>query len=423
MQTILITLLLMGTYLAELRGEGVCAQSDMSFEAQSLQPKKLRKPGVTILKEILKGIKLDEILIKENNEILHSFLSSFIEAMKRSDEIFKLIYQRVHYTGSFYHDLRVSQPDEFDINLILNFGFKESDFEVTYSPQVPAYARYYLKNPEAAIKKHPRLLQLLFENNYLILEKVRKWIQSVVDKAMQHYTLSVKNVRMMERSSSGPARTIKLIKRNGSCIDIDLVPVFACTLPSKQPGIDGRVERLVGSSLETFLVPKPYSPPGQAPVNKTEITRLWRTHFPDAEKKLIRDIGCVKPVIKLLKLLRDQNPWKILASYYLKTVVMWMMLEHLEKEGWKEEKLKEHWKEDKLDERFIEALKKLTNYVEQRNIPYFFSKKNNLLSKIRPEEALNISGRLKFIIRNVEANPNNFWQYFNVRPTFVISNL
>ncbi|CAL1272267.1 unnamed protein product [Larinioides sclopetarius] len=399
--------------------ESVCAQEDMSYESQSLEPKRLRKPGVTILKEILKKIKLDENLIRENNEILQSFLSSFIEEMKKNDELFKLLFQRVHYTGSFYHDLRISKPDEFDLNLILNLGLKESDFEVTYSPQVPAYARYHLKNPEAAAKKHQKL-SLLFENDYLILEKVRKWIQSVVDKALRSYTLSVKNVHHIDRSASGPARTLKLIKRNGGCIDIDLVPVFSCTLPTKQPGIDGRVEKILGSSLATFLVPKPYSPSGQAPINDKERTRLWRTHFPDAEKKLIRDIGCVKPVIKLLKLLRDQNPWKILASYYLKTVVMWMMLENLEKEGWREEKLKEHWKEDKIYERFIEALKKLATCVEERKIPYFFSKKNNLLSKISHEEAQNVSRRLRVIIRDVETNPDSLWRYFGVKPTFTM---
>ncbi|GBM38621.1 Cyclic GMP-AMP synthase [Araneus ventricosus] len=394
-------------------------QGNMSCESQSLEPKRLRKPGVTILKEILKKIKLDENLIRENNEILQSFLSSFIEEMKKKDELFNLLFQRVHYTGSFYHDLRISQPDEFDLNLILNLGLKESDFEVTYSPQVSAYARYHLKNPEAAAKKHPKLLSL-FENDYLILEKVRKWIQSVVDKALQFYTLSVRNIYRIDRSCSGPARTLKLMKRNGGCIDIDLVPVFSCTLPTKQPGIDGRVEKILGSTLATFLAPKPYSPSGQAPVNEKERTRLWRTHFPDAEKKLIRGIGCVKPVIKLLKLLRDKNPWKILASYYLKTVVMWMMLENLEKEGWREEKLKENWKEDKIYERFIEALKKLAACVEQRNIPYFFSKKNNLLSKISHEEALNISRRMRTIIRDVEADPHNFWRYFGVQPTFTM---
>ncbi|GFQ91832.1 cyclic GMP-AMP synthase [Trichonephila clavata] len=385
----------------------------MDWQAQqSLQPKKLRKPGVTILKEILKGIKLDDKLIKENNEILKKFLASFIEEMKIRDDIFKLLYQKPHFTGSYYSDLRISQPDEFDINLVLNLPFKASDFEVIYHPQVPSYARYHLKNPEAAAKAHPRLLKLLFQDGYLIPEKVRKWIQSLVDRTLQSYQPRYPIVRIIP-SSSGPARTIKLMKYDRSVIDIDLVPAIPCTLESKQPGIDGRVKAKLGATLETFLVPKPYSSTKQAPVNDTEISRLWRTHFPVAEEKLIHDIGCVKPVIKLLKLLRDKNHWKILASYYLKTVVMWMLLENSNKE---------YWKEDKMDERFIEALEKLSGYVGNRCIPYFFSKKNNLLSKIGLPEAMNINGRLCSLIKDMKNNPENFWKIFNVTPTFVVSN-
>ncbi|CAL1286148.1 unnamed protein product [Larinioides sclopetarius] len=383
----------------------------MSYASQFSQQNRLRRDGVTILNEILKTIKLDESLVRENNELLHSFLPSFIDEMKRRDPLFNKLFQRVHYTGSFYHDLRISQPDEFDINLILDFGLKESDFDVTYSPQVPAYARFQLKNPTAVAWQHS-ILWSWFENGYIIPEKVRTWIQSVIDKALQYYALSIWKVYKIDRSSSGPARTLKLMKRDGSCIDVDLVPVFTCSLPTRQPGIDGRVERILGSNLATFLVPKPYSPPGQAPVNEWERVRLWRTHFPEAEKKLILDIGCVKPVIKLLKLLRDKNSWKILASYYLKTVVMWMMLGNLEKLGWSEERLKEHWREDNMGDRFIEALKILAACVEQRNIPYFFSTNNNLLSKIGYEEAQNISTRMRTIIRNVEANPQNFVRYF-----------
>ncbi|GFT16929.1 cyclic GMP-AMP synthase [Nephila pilipes] len=381
-------------------------------QTMSFQPKKLRNPGVTYLKEILRGIKLDENLIKTNNEILKDFLSTFIEEMKKKDDIFKLLYQKPHFTGSFYSDLRISQPDEFDINLVLNLPFKASDFEITYHPQVPSYAKYHLKNPEAAAKAYPQLLKLLFQDGFLIPEKVRKWIQSVVDKALRTYSLRFPIVRIIP-SASGPARTIKLMKYDGAVIDIDLVPTIPCVLESKQPGIDGRVRAKLGATLQTFLIPKPYSSTKQAPVNDTEISRLWRTHFPEAEGKLIHDIGCVKPVIKLLKLLRDRNVWKILASYYLKTVVMWMLIENSDKE---------YWKEDKMDERFIEALEKLAGYVEKQSIPYLFSKRNNLLSKIGPVEALNINKRLCSLIRDVKKDPFNFYKIFNVTPTFAIKN-
>ncbi|PRD24191.1 UNVERIFIED_CONTAM: hypothetical protein NCL1_44473 [Trichonephila clavipes] len=112
--------------------ENITRNQSMAWQAQpSLQPKKLRNPGVTILKEILKEIKLDENLIKKNNELLKYFLTTFIEEMKGKDDLFKLLYQKPHYTGSYYSDLRISQPDEFDINLVLHLPFKASDFEVS----------------------------------------------------------------------------------------------------------------------------------------------------------------------------------------------------------------------------------------------------------------------------------------------------
>ncbi|KAG8194511.1 hypothetical protein JTE90_013263 [Oedothorax gibbosus] len=375
--------------------------------SSTIQPNKLRNPGVTILKEILRTIKLDENLIAINNEILLRFLSSFIEEMKKHDELFGKLYQKNVYTGSFYSDLRISEPDEFDINLVLKMPFKPGDIEINYHPQVPSYAKFHLKNEAAMTVTHPTLVRKLFKDGYLMPEAVRKWIQSVVDKALQTYKLPHGITRIIP-SSSGPARTIQLVKPRG-IIDIDLVPVISCVMGTKQPGIDGRVNAKFQPILETFLVPKPYSPSGQAPVNRNEIPRLWRTHFPDAENKLIHDVGCVKPVIKLLKLLRDKENWKILASYYLKTVVMWMILENNDKT---------YWKEDKLDLRFIEALKRLAAFVKDRKIPYFFSKKYNLIEKMNENQAFNLYNRITALINYVEKDRTKLWDMFHVHPTF-----
>lgn len=53
--------------------------------------------------------------------------------------------------------------------------------------------------------------------------------------------------------------------------------------------------------FQCFLVPKPYQPSKQAPINEAERARLWRAHYPEAESMIIHNRGCVKPVIKLLK--------------------------------------------------------------------------------------------------------------------------
>lgn len=96
------------------------------------EPRRLRNPLATTLPDILcKKGKLDEKLVKKNNEILHEFLPSFISKMKEVDKTFASLFQKFYYTGSYYCDLRVVTPDEFDLNLVLKFPFKANEFHVS----------------------------------------------------------------------------------------------------------------------------------------------------------------------------------------------------------------------------------------------------------------------------------------------------
>jgi hypothetical protein len=52
--------------------------------------------------------------------------------VKNTDETFKVLYKQPHYVGSFYENLRVGQPDEFDINLELQLPLNEADIQVGF---------------------------------------------------------------------------------------------------------------------------------------------------------------------------------------------------------------------------------------------------------------------------------------------------
>ncbi|XP_042908278.2 cyclic GMP-AMP synthase-like receptor, partial [Parasteatoda tepidariorum] len=273
----------------------------------------------------------------------------------------------------------------------------------------PSYVKYYLKHNSIAFERYPKLAKTFFDDGYLIPQKVRQWLQSVVDKALRTY-IPPRSCTQVRTRQAGPARTIILYKRDGTIIDIDLVPVIECTLFLPRSSLDGRVESEVGNNLDAFLVPKPYSSFGrQRPINEREASRLWRSHFPEPEDDIIHDLGCVKPVIKLLKLLRDKEDWKCLASYYLKTVVMWMVLE-IDNE--------DYWREDKMDKRFLDALQKLDRAVEQKRITYLFNKKYNLLEKLNDAQAFNIHCRLVYFIRKINENPRFLWSIFQETPLF-----
>lgn len=40
--------------------------------------------------------------------------------MKESDTLFKTLYERTFYGGSYYDGLKVAKPEEYDLDLILN---------------------------------------------------------------------------------------------------------------------------------------------------------------------------------------------------------------------------------------------------------------------------------------------------------------
>lgn len=53
-----------------------------------------------------------------------------IEAMKRQSPLFSKTFQRIVYVGSYFKKTRVGEPEEYDLNFVINLPFKERDMEV-----------------------------------------------------------------------------------------------------------------------------------------------------------------------------------------------------------------------------------------------------------------------------------------------------
>jgi hypothetical protein len=54
-----------------------------------------------------------------------------LDKMKSTDDTFRVLYKQPHYVGSYYENLRVCHPDEFDINLELQLPVS-GDVEVGF---------------------------------------------------------------------------------------------------------------------------------------------------------------------------------------------------------------------------------------------------------------------------------------------------
>ena len=107
--------------------------------------------------------------------------------------------------------------------------------------------------------------------------------------------------------------------------------------------------------------------------------------FHDVEKEILKEKGCAKLVLKLLKYFRDRNqPINKIFSYALKTIVMEMIRNNPNDE----------WNDKQLDHHFLKTLKILHRKLENGKIEYFFEPNSNLLENkcinLQSIESINI---------------------------------
>uniref|UniRef100_V5I708 Mab-21-like nucleotidyltransferase domain-containing protein n=1 Tax=Anoplophora glabripennis TaxID=217634 RepID=V5I708_ANOGL len=80
----------------------------------------------------------------KNNRILKKVLEILIQKMKNTDTRFNQLYQKLFFGGSYYDGLKVGTPDEYDIDLLLQFPSTHG-IEIR-TGKVPGYVNLYLKN-------------------------------------------------------------------------------------------------------------------------------------------------------------------------------------------------------------------------------------------------------------------------------------
>ncbi|XP_067008238.2 cyclic GMP-AMP synthase-like receptor [Anabrus simplex] len=351
----------------------------------------------SVLREITSSsisLKGDEI--RAYNKHLTEILKlKMIPAMENVDPLFKCLYKRLMYSGSYYENLKISKPNEFDLNMELEIPASDIQVlttrhngfvQVKVNQFDPNKLKRCLRNYADGEK---RLKRWLDDGGLLKREHVLKWMQGVVDKALQTFQI---NDIMIRRSTSGPAITLNITSRVPGTgrveFSIDLVPVFIFGTEHwpKPP-----VRRPVYPSLVTWcVVPKA---PGYVPPETH-----WRISFYDQERRMMTGYGAMKHIIKLMKLLRDCQKWDCLSSYYIKTVFLWEM-EKTDRQFWQQS----------IGFLFVHMLKRFVYHLkEMKSIPFYWDSRHSLISGLRPDTIINIGNRIDQVVRNIERNlPDN----------------
>lgn len=364
-----------------------------------------------ILQEINKRhVRIKKLEKKKNNLILYTVLEELLKEMRKCDCLFDSMKPKLEYLGSYFDGLRVGQPTEYDLNVILTLHLDynkiilESEKNAYVSITMPEEFRRLSKIPTTAIKGFKKTEFWCNRSYRLSVTKVRSWAQSVVDVALNKLPVQDgKRILILNGETykivykiSGPANTITIYIDEDYLIDIDLVPTLQFELPKKPTfsKIDFKKVRNTNVSYY-FAVPKP---------NDDEFS--WRLAFPYQERFYMKTKNNCKSVIKLLKLFRDVQGFDKLASYFIKTLFLWEI----------EEKNESFWKEKSLGYLVLYMLGKLRDSLAVATIRNFWCPEHNLLEKVNQQTCLNWSNRISNIIKDIEKqkvkNPYIVLKYF-----------
>ncbi|CAL1677665.1 unnamed protein product [Lasius platythorax] len=336
--------------------------------------------------------------MKNNNRHLAEVFNELIEAMKRQSPLFSKTFQRIVYVGSYFKKTRVGEPEEYDLNFVINLPFKERDME--FISDCPGFIKirttwrdrdmsFNTLNLEREALKE--LESFIDHESYLNQDKFRTWMEGILSKVAYESSKS-NQIKLSDHilitvKKAGPAFTLKI---SGKRIDIDVVPVLAFSTRNLPPKCSNK-EFLEGckspDSRYWSVVPKPLN--NSANFNDSTY-RYWRLCFYEFEKDILAEHGRTKPIIRLLKKLRDTQNWNNIASYYIETLCL--------------NELDTFWilKRKSFTFLFFTMLQKLREAFRKGSITYFWDEDLNLLENIGWFEMKCMEGRIDRIIKKIE---------------------
>lgn len=374
-----------------------------------------KKKALSYLNQVHVTLSKDDETTKRNRANVDKVLNLLIKHMKDKDPLFSKAFKRITYTGSSFEGLRIREADEFDVNLIISLPIENGEFKL--ASELPGFVSYLLTeaglNSVRQREAAPVLsgLEGLFsKKRRLLAQHFRTWFQSVVDRALLSYESSgdKSDSFKVRPSQSGPAKTLYVEMDDGKRLDIDLVPVLEFNynlLPENFPRYEWIDKYCAEIDKRWVMVPK--TPKDKGKGNEEEEVHAWRVHFPDIEKKLIKDCGCIKPVIRLVKALRDAYKWP-LSSYAIKTVVVRHRLSKPNKSDWENE---HQWT------LLLEVLERLMKELQSDSgICYLFDEKLNLVHDLKPVTRENIARCLKKqVLNKLCQSPENTPEVFKIQ--------
>ncbi|NXL38741.1 CGAS synthase, partial [Glaucidium brasilianum] len=336
--------------------------------------------------------------------VVNDVVSRLIQAIRSQDGSFSSI-KRLG-AGSYYEHVKISEPNEFDIMLLMPVARLQLD----ECDDTGAY--YYL-----TFKRNPKekyLLKFLDEENKLSAFKMLQALREIIKREVKN----IKDVEVsVKRKKAGSPAITLLIKNPPAEIAVDIIltlEVQQSWPPSTHDGL--RIEQWLGRKVRgDFRNKSLYLVAKQNKNEKVLKGNTWRLSFSHIEKAMMNNHGrsktccesdgpkcCRKSCLKLLKYLLEQLKMEYtkelekFCSYHIKTAffhscVMWPN--------------DTDWHVGDLDHCFQKYLGYFVHCLQKSQLPHFFIPKYNLLS-------LEDKASSDFLLRQINSELNNGFPIF-----------
>lgn len=350
----------------------------------------------------------DNVTVRQEDYYYHSnhlnrvVLPDIIEKLKTVCPEFRSFSKGFHLVGSNLDGLKVSKPDEYDINIILAFPANMQNIELAMANKKPGFITMNVEKilQEMSSQKKPEA-QLMRKwvdgNNFLLKNKVSSWFQGIMDKAFNsnndNYSRNGIPYTIKRRSNGGPAKTLYIECRDdvAGCkisYSIDLVVAFQF---SDNKWLALQKVPLFNEPVCWYAVPRP----DKSPFKCDE--RAWIGAYQKHEQRLLTDCYQLKEVLRLFKKLRDTQNINSLRSYHLKVIFLWT----LQRKG----KL---FFSRNFSELFLTMFDVILGYLKDRKLPFYWHSGYNMWAHLTDSQIGDIHSKLAHWKSVIEKNSTNF---------------
>ncbi|XP_075603624.1 cyclic GMP-AMP synthase [Balearica regulorum gibbericeps] len=355
--------------------------------------------GSLRLRDVLSQLSLGRQDVSEASGLVNNVVSQLIQAIRSKDGTFSSI-ERLG-AGSYYERVKTSEPNEFDIMLVMPV----SRLQLDESDDSGAY--YYLtfkRNP-----KEKNLLEFLDEDGKLSAFKMLQALREIIKREVKN--IKHAEVTVKRRKAGSPAITLE-IKHSTTQISVDIIltlEVQQSWPPSTQDGL--KIEQWLGTKVRRdFRNKSIYLVAKQNKEEKVLRGNTWRLSFSHIEKAMINNHGqsktccesdgpkcCRKACLKLLKYLLERlkmehtKELEKICSYHVKTAFFHSCA------MWPNDT---DWHLGDLDHCFQKYLSYFLDCLQTSELPHFFIPKYNLLSQQDKASSNFLSRKINYQLNN-----------------------